>query len=404
MAWDPKTTEILQLAQELIAIPSVSTAPNPRPEEIRRAARTLKAYFDWAGLHVEWLEPEGARYPALLVFFPGQERAPVMWLGHFDVVGPDPDDRQFQPRIEGDYLWGRGAADMKTVVATVAVWMKDALQQGPPYPPISVMLIGNEEEGESDPVGTREALAWYRERFGTLPEFYIAGERTEETGTKPYGAVCTQSRGVVRVIFRVQGARGHSGLARGKQDLTQRLMALQQAILDLAQRQLTLDPESGWYSQVRFPFVRVGEPGLFNITPSEGTLGLEIRPIPQDPLETFLGHLEQLAREHGVTMEVESPAGGTQCDEDNPYLQALLDALERTWGHRPPLCRKLPGSSIRYVPPGRAVIWGQSGLGPHAADERHYIPSILPYYQGLQAFAQVLRERFSQEPSSASAG
>jgi acetylornithine deacetylase/succinyl-diaminopimelate desuccinylase-like protein len=35
--------------------------------------------------------------------------------GHFDVVDPDPDDSQFTPRIDGDFLWGRGAADMKTV-------------------------------------------------------------------------------------------------------------------------------------------------------------------------------------------------------------------------------------------------------------------------------------------------
>ena len=44
------------------------------------------------------------------------------------MVEPEPDDSQFSPRIEGDYLWGRGAADMKTVVATNLVWMKDMLE------------------------------------------------------------------------------------------------------------------------------------------------------------------------------------------------------------------------------------------------------------------------------------
>ena len=54
--------------------------------------------------------------------------APVMLSGHFDVVQPEPDDSQFEPRIDADYLWGRGAADMKTVVATNLVWLKDALR------------------------------------------------------------------------------------------------------------------------------------------------------------------------------------------------------------------------------------------------------------------------------------
>ncbi len=70
------------------------------------------------------------------------------------MVEPEPDDSQFVPRIEGDYLWGRGAADMKTVVATYMVWMKDIMKAGAPYPNISLMLIGNEENGEAEAWGT----------------------------------------------------------------------------------------------------------------------------------------------------------------------------------------------------------------------------------------------------------
>jgi hypothetical protein len=52
--------------------------------------------------------------------------------------------------------------------------------------------------------------------------------------------------------------------------------------------------------------------------------------------------------------------------------------------------RKLPGTSARFAPGGQGVVWGQSGIGPHAANERHFIPSILPYYQALTAFADQL--------------
>jgi hypothetical protein len=38
------------------------------------------------------------------------------------------------------------------------------------------------------------------------------------------------------------------------------------------------------------------------------------------------------------------------------------------------------------------VVWGQTGIGPHAAGERHYIPSIDPYYRALDAFAVELRK------------
>ena len=40
---------------------------------------------------------------------------------------------------------------------------------------------------------------------------------------------------------------------------------------------------------------------------------------------------------------------------------------------------------------GQAVVWGQSGLGPHAKDERHYIPSIKPYYRSLLELGKLAR-------------
>ena len=48
-----------------------------------------------------------------------------------------------------DSIHGRGAADMKTVVATYLVWMKDAMKAGAPYPNIALLLVGNEENGEA---------------------------------------------------------------------------------------------------------------------------------------------------------------------------------------------------------------------------------------------------------------
>ena len=32
------------------------------------------------------------------------------------------------------------------------------------------------------------------------------------------------------------------------------------------------------------------------------------------------------------------------------------------------------------------MVWGQTGIGPHARNERHFIPSIAPYLACLDAF------------------
>jgi acetylornithine deacetylase/succinyl-diaminopimelate desuccinylase-like protein len=121
-----KTSEILALAEKLIRIPSVTASPQERLDEVRRAATFIYDYARDRGLAVRYFDRD--KYPALFIGFPGQNGAPVMLSGHFDVVTPDPDDTQFEPYVDGDYLWGRGAADMKTVVATYLVWMKDSLK------------------------------------------------------------------------------------------------------------------------------------------------------------------------------------------------------------------------------------------------------------------------------------
>jgi acetylornithine deacetylase/succinyl-diaminopimelate desuccinylase-like protein len=82
--------------------------------------------------------------------------------------------------------------------------------------------------------------------------------------------------------------------------------------------------------------------------------------------------------------------GGIICDPDQTYLQALIEAVRTVSGEEPRIGRKLPGTSARFAPGGQGVVWGQSGLGPHARNERHFIPSIMPYYQSLKEFGKVL--------------
>ncbi len=80
---------------------------------------------------------------------------------------------------------------------------------------------------------------------------------------------------------------------------------------------------------------------------------------------------------------------GVACDPQNPALLALIQSVKNASGAEPKIGRKLPGTSARFAPGGQAVVWGQTGIGPHAKDERHYIPSIEPYYKSLTELAKL---------------
>ena len=73
-------------------------------------------------------------------------------------------------------------------------------------------------------------------------------------------------------------------------------------------------------------------------------------------------------------------------------LVKLIDAVRSASETEPIIGKKLPGTSARFAPDGQGIVWGQSGSGPHARDERHYIPSIINYYRALDAYAKNLVE------------
>jgi succinyl-diaminopimelate desuccinylase len=380
--------EALALSQALCRIPSVTNCARERLDEVFRCARFMAGYLREAGAVVRLFDE--AKYPALMAGFPGALLAPVTLGGHFDVVEPDPNDTQFEPRIEGDYLWARGAADMKTVVASDMVWLRRRIAAGPPYPPVNLLFVGNEENGEAEPWGTPHVLRDLKQEPGWEPGFMLLGERTGEKGDERFGEICTSNRGVVRLRVVARGERAHTGMQGAPADLTVRLMEARRAIEPILASHLTLSAPDGWATGARFPFLSCGEVGVYNVTPAEGTLGLEIRPIPEDSLDDLMAALRAFCDGEGLELAADVMEGGVACPASNPYLRSLLAAAEAVGGKPPRIGRKLAGTSARFAPAGNAVVWGQTGIGPHTRHERHFIPSIRPYLDVLEEYARRL--------------
>jgi acetylornithine deacetylase/succinyl-diaminopimelate desuccinylase-like protein len=152
---------------------------------------------------------------------------------------------------------------------------------------------------------------------------------------------------------------------------------------------LTLKSANGWQSQAKFPFINIGTPGVYNVTAAEGIIGVEIRPIPQDDVENLKSKVEEYCAENGLELRMDVMENGVACSSDNPALKALIESVKIASGSEPKIGKKLPGTSARFAPGGQAVVWGQSGIGPHAKDERHYISSIEPYYRSLNELAKM---------------
>jgi acetylornithine deacetylase/succinyl-diaminopimelate desuccinylase-like protein len=251
-----------------------------------------------------------------------------------------------------------------------------------------LLLVGNEEPGEIEPTGTPHILQTLMREGEPLPALMIAGERTGERGDELMGEVCLENRGLLRAELRARGPRAHSAV-QPSIDVMLRLVEARTRLLEAARLHLQLEAPTSWRSQIAFPYLVSGERGVFNLTADRAALGVEVRSLPQDSLRGLVDLMRSLADAEALELELLSCEEGIRCDPANPFAQHLRQAVRETSGREPVLGRKLHATSARFAPNGQAIVWGQSGLAPHAAGERHYLPSILPYFRALTRFGEL---------------
>lgn len=120
-AWTRAVDELVETLRDLIRIPSINPAPFDAPDGELVAARRIAAVLAAAGLVPEIVEPvpgRGSVHARLRGDGSGGE--PLLLLSHLDVV-PAPPDRwshdPFAADLADGYIYGRGAVDMKAMVA-----------------------------------------------------------------------------------------------------------------------------------------------------------------------------------------------------------------------------------------------------------------------------------------------
>jgi succinyl-diaminopimelate desuccinylase len=181
---------MIDLIQRLIAIPS----ENPPGKQYEECACTLVAELD--RLDFDDVRREGACVLASV----GSGQRILYFSGHFDVVPAQSQD-QFQPRLKGDNLFGRGSSDMKgglaaMIHAAAATRDEGLLTSGR----IGIVLAPDEET--AGPRGSRDLAT--RELLGKNG---IGMLTPEPTG----GVIWNASRGAITLRATMLGKTAHVG-------------------------------------------------------------------------------------------------------------------------------------------------------------------------------------------------
>lgn len=192
-------TDVLALTKQLISCPSLTPEDGGCQKII--GDRLSKAGFKCEHLRFEDVDNLWARY--------GTQSPVFVFAGHTDVVptGPEADwtSNPFLPDIRGDYLYGRGASDMKSAIAAMVVAAENFVKATPDFKGSIAFLITSDEEAHAIN-GTKKVMEWLQKK-GEKIDYCIVGEPSSDS--KLGDQIRVGRRGSLHGKLTIHGKQGH---------------------------------------------------------------------------------------------------------------------------------------------------------------------------------------------------
>ncbi len=193
----------VELSSRLIEFKSITPKSSGSLEYIQKILKKNKfqCYF---------LEFGKYKIKNLYAILKGGEGPTFCFAGHTDVVPPGDlnkwDSDPFKPKIENGKLYGRGASDMKTAVASFIIAAINFIEKkNYKFNGTISLLLTSDEEGEAE-YGTKSVIKWLKKEKQTV-DFCLVGE---PTNPKKLGEMIKIGRrGSVNFSLEIHGEQGH---------------------------------------------------------------------------------------------------------------------------------------------------------------------------------------------------
>jgi succinyl-diaminopimelate desuccinylase len=341
-------------------------------EGLRTAAGFIKGWLEAREIDVRDHQ-FGDRF-ALTADVGATDGPTLVFHGHYDVVPGRPE--QFEPFVQGDRLYGRGAYDMKGGLAAMMCALRDLADQDRVR--VSFVCVPDEESEEID---SRASDALVKDGHGG--DFAITGEPTELH-------VGIQAKGVLAVRIIVFGTSAHGSTPWLGDNAVLKAIEVFRRIESMP---FTLE-SSELFDRPSINLGRIMGGDAPNKVPEECVIDVDIRYLPeQDPGE-LVAQIRSIPDVHVARSFIWPPA---RVPRTNPYVVALSEAASRlTDGESMSVGRDGASDAVAFLKAGiPAVEFGPSGGGHHGPDEWVSIESLARYRQALTDFARTLPERFA---------
>jgi succinyl-diaminopimelate desuccinylase len=350
------------------------------PEGIRLCAGFVKGWLEARDIVASQI---GVRDLPVTVADVGPEDAPhtVLLHGHLDVVPGRPE--QFQPRLEGDRLYGRGAYDMKGALACLMLALADLREQREVR--VRLGIVPDEEsEEDSDRAGDRLV------QTGFLGDFAITGEPTDMN-------IGVAAKGVLAMRIQVSGRAAHGATPWLGENAILRAHEVFREIESL--------PFAGQSSELfDRPSINLGRilgGDALNKVPDTCFIDVDVRYLPEQDPDAILAEVDALAEARVISTFSRPPV---VVDPESVYVRALRAAATR---HSAGQVRGVVGrdgasDAVSFLRAGvPAVEFGPLGDGHHGPDEWTSVSSLPGYRRSIVDFVDQLPGALAAESATA---
>jgi succinyl-diaminopimelate desuccinylase len=341
-----------------------------RRDELAAAAGFIQGWLESRDIEVREHHHNGL--PVLVAEVgPVSPDAPCVVLhGHIDVVPGRAE--QFDARVEGDRLIGRGAYDMKGGLAAMMCAVKDLAGQDRVR--VRFVCVPDEESEELDERSTDDFI-----KRGLGGDFAITGEPTDLH-------IGVEAKGVLVMRIDVHGRAAHSSTPWLGDNAVLKAIDVFRAI-----ESLPFSRESSeMFDRPSINLGRIEGGEALNQVPERCLMAVDVRYLPgQDPGDI----LEQVRAIPDIDVTRTFIHPPVTVARTNPYVRALCDAVARSLPDREVMSVGRDGASdaASFIEAGiPAVEFGPSGAGHHGPDEWVSLTSLARYRRALGDFVRAL--------------
>ncbi|MEW9856031.1 succinyl-diaminopimelate desuccinylase [Novosphingobium sp. M1R2S20] len=353
---DPLSPSVAEMAEALIACPSVTPAAGPVFDCLE--AQLAPQGFDVIRF-VAGDAPDGPVENLLAIRRGPEGTRHFAFAGHVDVVPPGEGwtSAPFAPEIRGELLYGRGAVDMKGSIAAMVCATRHIPREAGT---ISFVITGD-EEGPAK-FGTVALIEKMRE-IAVIPDLCLVGEPTSVNRLGDMAKI--GRRGSVNIFLDVEGVQGHVAYPHLADNPITRLVAM---LAEL--KAMPLDDGTEWFqpSNLEVTDLTVGNPA-HNVIPAKASARISIRFNDRHTAQDLADRVSEIAQRHGGTARA-LISGEAFLTQPGAFSSLVSAAIEAETGITPELSTSGGTSDARFLKDLSPVIeFGLCNATMHKRDE-----------------------------------